>query len=130
MKKKETPINEDELMEMMSHTFSEKPEQIKAEVVKPKKEKLKSKVEKIVSPTKKQTTYQELFLQKSHLTARNGKSIYIRPEFHQRLLRITQVIGDNQISISGYLDKILEHHFTEFETDIKKQFKDKYKPIL
>ncbi|WP_299664509.1 DUF3408 domain-containing protein [uncultured Polaribacter sp.] len=131
MKKKEAPINEDKLMEMMSHSFSEDRALPEMRETAPKKKNLKSKEKLAISlVAKKQTSFQELFLQKSDLTARNGKSISIRKEFHQRLLRITQVIGDNQIPISGYLDKILEHHFREFETDIKKQFKDKYKPIL
>jgi len=71
-----------------------------------------------------------LFLQKSHLVARNGKSIYIRPEFHERLFRIIRVIGENNMSVSNYLDNILQHHFTEYETEIKKLFKDNFKPII
>ncbi|SNR14439.1 DUF3408 domain-containing protein [Tenacibaculum jejuense] len=138
MKKDKTPIDEKELMEMMAHSFSEdrkvpKAEETKEEPQKPQpkpKSKTKQTVKTTVTSKKETKPYQEVFLQKSHLIARNGKAIYIRPEFHERLFRITRVIGENNMSISNYLDNILQHHFSEFETEIKKLFKDNFKPII
>ncbi|MGY0408414.1 MAG: DUF3408 domain-containing protein [Polaribacter sp.] len=54
----------------------------------------------------------------------------MQPEMHEVLFRITRVIAGSNISVSNYLDNILRHHFAEYETEIKKQFKEKYKPIL
>lgn len=93
--------------------------------VKPKKEITKKAISK-----QYKTSYEKLFLKNNNLVARNGKSIYIQPELHERLFRITRVIAGSNISVSNYLDNILRHHFTEFETEIKKTVKDKYKPIF
>ncbi|WP_010522854.1 DUF3408 domain-containing protein [Aquimarina agarivorans] len=135
MKKDKTPIDEKELMKMMAHSFSEdrkvpKAEETKEEPQPKPKSKAKQTVKTTATSKKEITSYQEVFLQKSHLIARNGKAIYIRPEFHERLFRITRVIGENNMSISNYLDNILQYHFSEFETEIKKLFKDNFKPII
>ncbi len=133
MKKDET-IDEKKLMEMMAQPFSKDRELPEMGETKPKKTETKSPKKprqkaEIIS-IEKRTSYQELFLQKTNLTARNGKSIYIQPEMHEVLFRITRVIADGDISVSNYLDNILRNHFAEYEAEIKKQFKDKYKPIL
>ncbi len=74
--------------------------------------------------------YEKLFFKRAETNARNGKSVYIRPDFHERLSRIVQVIGEDKITIYAYLDNLLEYHFQEFGEDITKSFNDKYKPIL
>lgn len=74
--------------------------------------------------------YEKLFFKRAETNARNGKSVYIRPDFHERLSRIVQVIGEDKITIYAYLDNVLEYHFQEFGYDISKSFNDKYKPIL
>lgn len=132
---KENEINEDELMKMMSHSFSEKrelPNTPTKEQTKSKKQ-VRKEVKKVIKKPKKdneQSSYQERFLQKSDLTARKGKTVYIRSEYHEILTRVVQVIGDNKVAISDFLDHILKSHFSEFEAEIKKQFKENYKPIL
>ncbi|WP_233899276.1 DUF3408 domain-containing protein [Tenacibaculum piscium] len=134
MKKDETPIDEKKLMEMMAQPFSKDRELPEMGKTKSKKTETKStkKQKEIIKAISKEkgTPYKELFLQKTNLTARNGKSIYIQPEMHEVLFRITRVIAGSNISVSNYLDNILRHHFAEYETEIKKQFKEKYKPIL
>jgi hypothetical protein len=74
--------------------------------------------------------YEALFFSNTSGNARNGKSVYIRPEFHERLTRIVQVIGEDKISLYTYLDNVLEHHFREFGEQIIKAFNNKYRPIL
>ncbi|MEL1243871.1 DUF3408 domain-containing protein [Flavobacterium sp. DGU11] len=88
-----------------------------------------------VSKEKKQrknTTedYESLFLRNTEGNARLGKSVYIRQDFHERLTRIVQVIGEDKVSLYSYLENLLEYHFKEFGDEIKKSFDDKYKPIL
>lgn len=134
MKKEEPEIDEKKLMEMMAQPFSKDREFPELDEVNTQKEQKK----KVVKPKQKATInsqkdkndFQEIFFQKNDFTARTGKTVSIRPKHHERLLRISRVIGENKVSISNYLDNILEHHFTEFEAQIKKEFKDKYKPIL
>lgn len=74
--------------------------------------------------------YEKLFFKRAETNARNGKSVYIRPDFHERLSRIVQVIGEDKITIYAYLDNLLKYHFQEFGEDITKSFNEKYKPIL
>jgi hypothetical protein len=92
-------------------------------------------IEPVTTKEKKQrkTTsedYETLFLRNTEGNARLGKAVYIRQEFHERLTRIVQVIGDDKISLYSYLENVLEYHFREFGDQIKKSFDDKYKPIL
>jgi hypothetical protein len=70
------------------------------------------------------------FLKTHSMTKRGDKSIYIRQEYHERLSRIVQVIGKDQIPLYAYLDNILEHHFEIFEIAITEDFNDKFKPIF
>ena len=66
--------------------------------------------------------YEETFVRKSALTARQGKQVYIRKEFHDRILKITQVIGQNEITIADYLDNVMTHHFGQFQNDVAESF--------
>lgn len=75
-------------------------------------------------------TYAEQFLTHHTMTRRGDKSIYIRPEYHERLSRIIQVIADDQIPLYAYLDNILAYHFEMFEKEITDDFNNKYRPIF
>lgn len=74
--------------------------------------------------------YGEHFLKTHSMTKRGDKSIYIRQEYHERLSRIVQVIGKDEIPLYAYLDNILEHHFEVFEKAITDDFNEKFKPIF
>lgn len=74
--------------------------------------------------------YESIFFKKPSTNARDGKTVYIRPDFHEKLSRIVQVIGEDKITIYAYLDNLLEYHFQEFGEQITTSFNDKYKPIL
>lgn len=82
------------------------------------------------TPKRTQDDYESLFFKKSETNARDGKTVYIRPEFHERLTRIVRVIGEDKLTIYAYLDNLLDYHFREFGQQIIKSFNDKYKPIL
>lgn len=130
-KKKGNEIDEEYLMSMMAGGVrkdglqadgSVAAQEEKEERQQPKKQ------SKRLQPDK--DNYEVLFFSTPESNARSGKSVYIRPEFHERLTRIVQVIGEDRISLYAYLDNVLAHHFTEFEEQIKKSFDDKYKPIF
>jgi len=87
---------------------------------------IKEKKQRITSPE----DYEALFLRNTEGNARLGKAVYIRQEFHERLTRIVQVIGEDKVSLYSYLENVLDYHFKEFGDQIKKSFDDKYKPIL
>ncbi|MDM1067352.1 DUF3408 domain-containing protein [Myroides odoratimimus] len=83
-----------------------------------------------VQATKGIENYVDTFLKEVSTKAKDGKTVYIRPEFHKKLTRIVQVIGENKVSVYTYLNNLLEHHFNEFEQEITTSFNEKNKPIF
>lgn len=83
-----------------------------------------------VQVTKSKENYVEIFLKETSTKARDGKTVYIRPEFHEKLTRIIQVIGEDKVSIYAYLDNLLMNHFEEFKEVIIEEFDQKYKPLF
>lgn len=73
----------------------------------------------------KQQDYESLFIKESTVTARLGKTVYIRKEFHDRILKIVQVIGGNEVSLFSYIDNVLAHHFDSFQDDITEAYNNK-----
>ncbi|KUY29908.1 DUF3408 domain-containing protein [Elizabethkingia ursingii] len=84
------------------------------------------------SKTKRHTeeNYGRRFLKTHSMIKRGDKSIYIRQEYHERLSRIVQVIGKDEIPLYAYLDNILEHHFEIFEKAITDDFNENFKPLF
>jgi hypothetical protein len=72
---------------------------------------------------RKTQDYESLFIRESGITARFGKSVYIRKEYHDRISQIISVIGSNEVSLFGYIDNVLTHHFEKFGDDIIQSFK-------
>ena len=141
-KKKHTPdINEELMMSLMVDGVKKEGLQLpieqtvaalEKEYVQPEKLLLEKPTVKEKTKIKKtnETDYESLFFKRTDTNARDGKTVYIRPDFHEKLSRIVQVIGEDKISIYGYLDNLLDYHFQEFGEQITKSFNDKYKPIL
>jgi hypothetical protein len=86
--------------------------------------------EKVRNSTSKKVDYEETFLVNRFPSGRNGKVVYIRPEYHERLLRIVQLTREEKTTLYSYIDNILEHHFREFGEDITNYFNEHFKPIL
>jgi hypothetical protein len=42
--------------------------------------------------------YQKLFIREDSVTARQGKQVYIRKDYRDRILKIIQVVGKNEVS--------------------------------
>jgi len=123
------PIDEDYLMDMMAGgEKSATPEQDTSDEQLPVKGAAREKGKQKRSIG--ETDYQKLFFKNPDTNARNGKSVYIRPEFHERLTRIVQIIGADKLTIYAYLDNVLEYHFQQFAEEITTSFNEKYKPIL
>jgi hypothetical protein len=74
----------------------------------------------------KSQQYESLFIRESDLPpARFGKSVYIRKEHHDRIAQIVTVIGGKEVSLFGYIDNVLTHHFDSFDDEITMTFKKK-----
>lgn len=82
------------------------------------------------SAASKKVDYEETFLVNNFPSGRTGKVVYIRSEFHERLLRIVQLTREDKVTLYSYIDNILEYHFREFGDDITEYFNDRFKPIL
>lgn len=140
-KKKITPdIDEELMMNLMVDGVKKgglqlppepEPKTNETEIVKPKELSQEKQVVKDKSRSKRnsEVDYESTFFKKSDTNARDGKTVYIRPEFHEKLTRIIQVIGEDKITIYAYLDNLLDYHFQEFSEQITKSYNDKYKPI-
>lgn len=75
--------------------------------------------------------YESLFIRTANgITAREGKTVYIRKQYHDRILKIVQVIGGNELSLFSYLDNVLEHHFASFQDEITTQYNRKNEGIF
>lgn len=87
---------------------------------------------KDVSRSKKNESeeeYLELFIREVEMAARSGKLVYVRKEYHDRILRIIRVIGKDKLSLFGYIDHVLTQHFEEYEEVIKKLYKKHYEEV-
>ena len=67
--------------------------------------------------------YDTVFMCGSNVTARLGKQVYIRKEYHDRIQKMLHVIGGNEVTIEAFLDNVLTHHFTLFQDEIAESFK-------
>ena len=74
--------------------------------------------------------YLRLFIREPEVKAREGKIAYVRPEFHDRIMRITRVIGHDRLSLSAYIDHVLAHHFKQCEDAIKSLYAQNYNSVF
>ncbi|WEK70275.1 MAG: DUF3408 domain-containing protein [Candidatus Chryseobacterium colombiense] len=85
---------------------------------------------RLKSPELMKKEYFETFFKIPKHNASKGRSVYIRPEFHQKFLKLIAGLEIERLTIYAYVDNIIEHHFTEFEEVIYKIYQDRNKPIF
>lgn len=85
----------------------------KAEIVQEESPREETKRKRSKSPD-----YESLFIQEVGITARSGKSVYIRKDHHEKIMKIVQVIGKNQVSLFSYIDNVLSQHFAAYQDEI------------
>lgn len=68
--------------------------------------------------------YRETFLKKTHYTARDGKQVYIPVIYHEKMLKIVQLICSNRINISDLLCNMLEEHFRVHGEELKALYEE------
>ena len=74
--------------------------------------------------------YERLFIRAPEVKAREGKMAYVRPEYHDRIMRITRVIGHDRLNLSAYIDHVLTQHFDQCEDAIRSLYAKNYNPIF
>lgn len=50
--------------------------------------------------------------------------------YHDRIMRITRVIGHDRLSLSAYIDHVLTHHFNQCEEAIKSLYARNYDAVF
>ena len=73
--------------------------------------------------------FEQNFIRCSELSARAGKLVYIRQEYHERINKIIRVIGKDQVSIFEYVDNVLTDHFERNEEQITKLYNEKLEGV-
>lgn len=118
-------VDEEMIMNIMSgNKVSDEPEVHQQNEI---KKEIKEKVRRNYS---KKIDYEEIFLINRFPSGRSGKVVYIRPEYHERLIRIVQLTREEKTTLYSYIDNILEQHFKEYGDEITDFFNDHFKPIL
>ena len=120
-------VDEDYLMNIMSGDEAINNDKNTNQSVEAKESKPKEKIR--VSASKKRN-YEEVFLTNRYPSGRSGKVVYIRPEYHERLLRIVQLTREEKTTLYSYIDNILEQHFNDFGSEIQEFFNERNKPIF
>lgn len=77
----------------------------------------------------KEQDYEALFIKESGLTARTGKMVYIRREYHDTIQSVCRVVGNNEVSLSSYIDNVLAHHFENYGTEMTRLYNETHKGI-
>lgn len=62
--------------------------------------------------------------------SREGKLVYVRPDYHERIVRIVGVIGEGRVNISTYLNNVLAEHFKQHGDTIKELYAENIKDIF
>jgi len=74
--------------------------------------------------------YESQFVREATVTARQGKQVYIRKDYHDRILKIIQVIGKNEVSIASYVDNVLTLHFETYQGEITESYNEHLKSVF
>jgi hypothetical protein len=120
-------VDEDYLMNIMSGEEAVNNDKKTSQSVEAKENKRHEKI-RVSAPKKR--NYEEVFLTNRYPSGRSGKVVYIRPEYHERLLRIVQLTREEKTTLYSYIDNILEQHFNDFGTEIQEFFNERNKPIF
>lgn len=74
--------------------------------------------------------YETYFFKEVQNRTRDRKVVYIRKEFHERMMRIVRVIGENDYTLFDYLSNVLEHHFDTYQNEITELYRKKNTDIF
>ena len=68
--------------------------------------------------------YVDKFMVDADFTVRPRKQIYIRDETHERIMKLVNIVGNGQVSMSSYIDNIINNHFNVHNAEIKAAFEE------
>ena len=66
------------------------------------------------------------------VVSRKGKILGVSksPEYHERIMCITRVIGHDRLMLSAYIGHVLTHHFNQCEDAIKSLYARNYNSVF
>lgn len=74
--------------------------------------------------------YRSRYLKKADTVARQGKLVYVRREYHERIRRIARVIGGDDVTLFSYIDNVLAEHFASHKEVIASLYDEYNRPIF
>lgn len=74
--------------------------------------------------------YRSRYLKKADTIARQGKLVYVREEYHERIRRIARVIGGDDVTLFSYIDNVLAEHFAANKEVISALYDEHNRPIF
>ncbi len=114
-------IDEDFLLASIGDKKEGKPTPVKEEKSDTKKREVSKTKEKAASKRKPiditiSGNYVDDFLCKNEINER--RSIYVSDFVHTKVKRIVKQIAHDDISVGGYIDNVLKHHFEKYKDEI------------
>lgn len=131
-KPNDTPIDEELLMRMMAGETEQSgdavEEHIPEDVATPimTREKTDGKRRRGKQPA----DYEACFLKGMDIPARYGKPVYVRREYHERIAKISVLLTGGKVSMSAYIDNVLEHHFAQYREEIEAAYSGKIEHLF
>ncbi|NDV97317.1 DUF3408 domain-containing protein [Dysgonomonas sp. 521] len=74
---------------------------------------------------KNKEDYESLFIRETPITGRKEKTTYLRSKFYRKIQNILLYYDNPNLSVFGYIDTVLAHHFEMYEQDIKEILKQR-----
>lgn len=74
--------------------------------------------------------YRQFLTRESHMKARGGKSCNISSKHHERISQITNLVKDANLTISSYVDIVLDEHFEKYGSSVDFILIEKFKESL
>lgn len=74
--------------------------------------------------------YRQFISEKSDFNVHTGKTCYVSQKNHARISQITSLLKEQKISISIYIDMVLEEHFKKYGSSVDYFMIEKFKEQL
>ena len=131
-KKQHTTIDENFLKEIISQGLPVKQEKL---AVKPTSKAETKKQEpftpKPISSTEKESdksNYEKVFFQ--NMTLSNRRSVYVSQTTHEKINQIVSILGKGKVTVSGYVETIIQHHLEKHKDTINELYKNNIDHLL
>lgn len=70
--------------------------------------------------------YESLFIRETPITGRKEKTTYLRSKFYRKIQDVILCYDNPNLSVFGYIDTVLAHHFDLYEQEIREILKKRF----